>query len=200
METPADASRIIVLQAIKRLTDEHGSATYQQIIDEAGISPHIVKERCDQLVNVTHEVERITRGVYRAIKAFAPPRPISKTVLADGEVVLEIGDDVVHLTPQEERLLRGMFGSAPVEIHQHPPQAKTSTATVTPKSPLMALEDVAALYGVSIKVARDRIVRSEGFPKPATGSTMMRKRIWARAEIEQHLLDARLPRAFHTVP
>lgn len=37
METPADASRIIVLQAIKRLTDEHGSATYQQIIDEAGM-------------------------------------------------------------------------------------------------------------------------------------------------------------------
>ena len=108
-ETPADASRAIVLACIKQLTDEHGSATYQQIIDAAGISPHIVKERCDQLVNVTHEVERISRGVYRAIKAFAPPRPISKTVLADGEVVLEIGDDVVHLTPQEERLLRGML-------------------------------------------------------------------------------------------
>lgn len=126
-ETPADASRIIVLQAIKRLTDEHGSATYQQIIDAAGISPHIVKERCDQLVNVTHEVERISRGVYRAIKAFARPRPISKTVLSDGEVVLEIGDDVIHLTPQEDKMLRGLFGSAPVEIHQPQPPMQAST-------------------------------------------------------------------------
>lgn len=192
-ETPADASRAIVLQAIKRLTDEHGSATYQQIIDAAGISQHIVKERCDQLVNVTHEVERITRGVYRAIKAFAPPRPISKTVLADGEVVLEIGDDVVHLTPQEDKMLRGLFGSTPVEIHQPQQQMQAGTVNLIPKSPLMALEDVAALYGVSIKVARDRIVRSEGFPKPATGSTMMRKRIWARAEIERHLLAYCLP-------
>lgn len=185
-ETPADASRAIVLQAIKRLTDEHGSATYQQIIDAAGISPHIVKERCDQLVNVTHEAERISRGVYRAIKAFKPPRPISKTMLADGEVVLEIGDDVIHLTPQEDKMLRGLFGSAPVEIHQPQQQMRVSTVNMDQKSPLMQLKDIAAMYGVSNKVARDRIVRSEGFPKPATGSTR-RKRMWARAEIERHV-------------
>lgn len=183
-ETPADASRAIVLACIKQLTDEHGSATYQQIIDAAGISPHIVKERCDQLVNVTHEVERITRGVYRAIKAFARPRPISKTVLSDGEVVLEIGDDVIHLTPQEDKMLRGLFGSAPVEIHQPPMQA--SMVNLIPQSPIMGLEDVAKLYGVSNKVARDRIVRSDGFPKPITGSTD-RKRLWSRVEIEQHV-------------
>ena len=191
-ETPADASRAIVLACIKQLTDEHGSATYQQIIDAAGISPHIVKERCDQLVNVTHEVERITRGVYRAIKAFAPPRPISKTVLADGEVVLEIGDDVIHLTPQEDKMLRGLFGSTPVEIHQPQQQMQVGTVNMDQKSPLMQLKDIAKLYGVSNKVARDRIVRSEGFPKPATGSTR-RKRMWARAEIERHLSASNLP-------
>lgn len=185
-ETPADASRAIVLQAIKRLTDEHGSATYQQIIDAAGISPHIVKERCDQLVNVTHEVERISRGVYRAIKAFARPRPISKTVLSDGEVVLEIGDDVIHLTPQEDKMLRGLFGSAPIEIHQPSQPIQASTVNLIPQSPIMGLEDVAKLYGVSNKVARDRIVRCDGFPKPITGSTD-RKRLWSRVEIEQHV-------------
>lgn len=191
-ETPADASRIIVLQAIKRLTDEHGSATYQQIIDAAGISQHIVKERCDQLVNVTHEVERISRGVYRAIKAFARPRPISKTMLSDGEVVLEIGDDVIHLTPQEDKMLRGLFGSATVEIHQPQQQMQVGTVNMDQKSPLMQLKDIATMYGVSNKVARDRIVRSEGFPKPATGSTR-RKRMWARADIERHLSAACLP-------
>ena len=191
-ETPADASRAIVLACIKQLTDEHGSATYQQIIDAAGISPHIVKERCDQLVNVTHEVERISRGVYRAIKAFARPRPISKTVLSDGEVVLEIGDDVIHLTPQEDKMLRGLFGSAPIEIHQPQQQMQVGTVNMDQKSPLMQLKDIATMYGVSNKVARDRIVRSEGFPKPATGSTR-RKRMWARAEIERHLSASNLP-------
>lgn len=191
-ETPADASRAIVLACIKQLTDEHGSATYQQIIDAAGISPHIVKERCDQLVNVTHEAERISRGVYRAIKAFAQPRPISKTVLSDGEVVLEIGDDVIHLTPQEDKMLRGLFGSATVEIHQPQQQMQVGTVNMDQKSPLMQLKDIATMYGVSNKVARDRIVRSEGFPKPATGSTR-RKRMWARAEIERHLSASNLP-------
>ena len=191
-ETPADASRAIVLNCIKQLTDEHGSATYQQIIDAAGISPHIVKERCDQLVNVTHEAERISRGVYRAIKSFAPPRPISKTMLADGEVVLEIGDDVIHLTPQEDKMLRGLFGSAPVEIHQPAQPMQASTVNLIPQSPIMGLEDVAKLYGVSNKVARDRIVRSDGFPKPITGSTD-RKRLWSRVEIEQHVQANQLP-------
>lgn len=186
-ETPADASRAIVLQAIKRLTDEHGSATYQQIIDAAGISPHIVKERCDQLVNVTHEVERITRGVYRAIKAFAPPRPISKTVLADGEVVLEIGDDVVHLTPQEERLLRGMFGSAPVEIHQPPQQVQT--AQPVEPSPVMQITEIACLYRVPVRFARQNIVTAQGFPPPIPGSSQ-RKKLWPRHAVERHAQSA----------
>ena len=186
-ETPADASRSIVLACIKQLTDEHGSATYQQIIDAAGISPHIVKERCDQLVNVTHEVERISRGVYRAIKAFAPPRPISKTVLADGEVVLEIGDDVVHLTPQEERLLRGMFGSAPVEIHQPPPQAQA--VQPVEQSPVMQITEIACLYRVPVRFARQNIVTAQGFPPPIPGSSQ-RKKLWPRHAVERHAQSA----------
>ena len=187
METPADASRIIVLQAIKRLTDEHGSATYQQIIDEAGISPHIVKERCDQLVNVTHEVERITRGVYRAIKAFAPPRVMSKSHLPDGEVVLDIGDIVIHLTPQEEKILRAMFGSAPVEIHQQPPQAQA--AQPVEQSPVMQITEIACLYRVPVRFARKHIVTAQGFPSPIPGSSQ-RKKLWPRHAVEHHAKSA----------
>jgi len=183
-ETPADASRAIVLQAIKRLTDEHGSATYQQIIDAAGISPHIVKERCDQLVNVTHEVERITRGVYRAIKAFAPPRVMSKSHLPDGEVVLDIGDIVIHLTPQEEKILRAMFGSAPVEIHQQPPQAQA--AQPVEQSPVMDIGEIACLFRVSRRFAFKKIIAAQGFPQPIPGSHR-RKMLWARSDVEAHI-------------
>lgn len=186
-ETPADASRAIVSACIKQLTDEHGSATYQQIIDAAGISPHIVKERCDQLVNVTHEVERISRGVYRAIKAFARPRPISKTMLADGEVVLEIGDDVIHLTPQEDKMLRGMFGSAPVEIHQPSPQAQAVHPVV--QSPVMQITEIACLYRVPVRFARKHIVTAQGFPSPIPGSSQ-RKKLWPRHAVERHAQSA----------
>ena len=186
-ETPADASRAIVLACIKQLTDEHGSATYQQIIDAAGISPNIVKERCDQLVNVTHEVERISRGVYRAIKAFARPRPISKTVLSDGEVVLEIGDDVIHLTPQEDKMLRGLFGSAPVEIHQPPPQAQA--VQPVEQSPVMQITEIACLYRVSVRFARKHIVTAQGFPSPIPGSSQ-RKKLWTRHAVERHAQSA----------
>lgn len=185
MTTENTSTLKIVMSCIKQLTDEHGSATYQQILEAAaGISPHIVKERCDQLVNVTREVERISRGVYRAIKVFAPPRPISKTVLADGEVVLEIGDHVVHLTPQEERLLRGMFGSAPVEIHQPPPQVQA--AQPVEPSPVMDIGEIACLFRVSRRFAFTRIIAAQGFPRPISGSHR-RKMLWSRSDVEAHI-------------
>lgn len=53
--------------------------------------------------------------------AAKPARPISRTVLPDGATVLEVGDEVLHLTPRESRMLgEVMTGSAqafaPIEI------------------------------------------------------------------------------------
>ena len=191
-ETPADGSRAIVLACIKRLCDrsEKRVANYCDIVSESGISPHVVKDRCKELVE-SQEIERVSRGVYGAVKVFAPPRPISKTVLADGEVVLEIGDDVIHLTPQEDKMLRGMFGSAPVEIHQPPPQVQRQEK---PRAPVLTLENIASIFNVSVRIARDRIVKCHNFPRPISGSTH-RKRVWSRAEIEAHLTGEPLPKA-----
>ena len=158
-------------------------ANYCDIVAESGISPHVVKDRCKELVE-SQEIERVSRGVYGAVKVFKPPRPISKTVLADGEVVLEIGDDVVHLTPQEERLLRGMFGSAPVEIHQPPPQAQA--AQPVEQSPVMDIGEIACLFRVSRRFALNRIIAAQGFPRPIPGSHR-RKMLWSRSDVEAHI-------------
>ena len=184
-ESAADGSRAIVLACIKRLCDksEQRVANYCDIVSESGISPHIVKDRCKELVE-SQEIERVSRGVYGAVKVFAPPRPISKTVLADGEVVLEIGDDVVHLTPQEERLLRGMFGSAPVEIHQPPPQVQA--AQPVEPSPVMDIGEIACLFRVSRRFAFTRIIAAQGFPRPIPGSHR-RKMLWSRSDVEAHI-------------
>ena len=184
----ADGSRAIVLACIKRLCDksEQRVANYCDIVAESGISPHVVKDRCKELVE-SREIERVSRGVYGAVKVFAPPRPISKTVLADGEVVLEIGDDVVHLTPQEERLLRGMFGSAPVEIHQPPSQVQA--AQPVEQSPVMQITEIACLYRVPVRFARQNIVTAQGFPLPIPGSSQ-RKKLWPRHAVERHAQSA----------
>ena len=184
-ESAADGSRAIVLACVKRLCDksEQRVANYCDIVAESGISPHVVKDRCKELVE-SQEIERVSRGVYGAVKVFKPPRPISKTVLADGEVVLEIGDDVVHLTPQEERLLRGMFGSAPVEIHQPPPQVQA--AQLVELSPVMDIGEIACLFRVSRRFALNRIIAAQGFPRPISGSHR-RKMLWARSDVEAHI-------------
>lgn len=180
-----DSTREIVLSAIKRLTAEHGSAEYSKIIEAAGISAHIVKDRCDELVNVTRDVERVGRGVYRALKKFPPPRPVTRTLLEDGESIVEIGDHVIHLTPQEAKLMAGAFGHAPVEIHQ--PAVHHPAASREP-SPVLSISDIAQMYSVSKRVARERIVRDPAFPKPVRGTEDC-KRMWSRAAVERHLND-----------
>lgn len=177
-----DSTREIVLSAIKRLTAEHGSAEYSKIIEAAGISAHIVKDRCDELVNVTRDVERVGRGVYRALKKFPPPRPVTRTLLEDGESIVEIGDHVIHLTPQEAKLMASAFGHAPVEIHQptpHPPAAHD-------QSPVLSISDIAEMYRVSKRYARERIVSDPSFPRQLQGASD-RKRMWSRAAVERHL-------------
>ena len=58
-------------------------------------------------------IKRLVRGVYAVVKQYPPTRPMSKTVLADGFVKIEIGDEVLTLTPREDRVLGGlMAGSA----------------------------------------------------------------------------------------
>ena len=184
--TTEDDTRKIVLDCIRRLTNEEGTVPYQLIIEQTGLSPHVVKERCDQLVNVTKEVIRPGRGMYKAVKIFPPSRPISKTALSDGEVILEIGDTVLHLTPAEERMMRGMFGNATVELQQvAAPVVQQKQQAVSPV--IMTLDDIAALFNVSRRVARDKITKEPGFPATVPGSTE-RKPMWAKATVMRYLL------------
>lgn len=53
-------------------------------------------------------------------------------------------------------------------------------------SPLMSLDDIAALHRCSLRRARDVIVRSPGFPAEAPTSTP-RVRLWVREEVMAYL-------------
>ena len=57
-------------------------------------------------------IKRLVRGVYALVKQYPPTRPMSKTVLADGFVKIEIGDEVLTLTPREDRVLAVLMAGA----------------------------------------------------------------------------------------
>lgn len=157
-------------------------STRAAIIESTGLSPHIIKERIDELLE-SGQIKRRERGVYQHVTVFSPPRPISKTALSDGEVILEVGDIVLHLTPAEERMMRGMFGSATVEL-QHAP-------TVVAQQPIqtvavMSLDDIAQVFGVTRRTAKDKIVKEPGFPAAIPCSTE-RKRLWSRSAVMEYL-------------
>lgn len=186
-----DDTRKIVLDCIRRLTNEEGAVSYQLIIEQTGLSPHVVKERCDQLVNVTKEVIRPGRGMYKAVKIFPPSRPISKTALTDGEVILEVGDVVLHLTPAEERMMRGMFGNATVELQQVAapvtpmPAPMPSRATAHGIS-IMTIDDIAETCLVGRRYARDHIIKRPGFPPRIPGSSH-KKPMWLTSAVRDYL-------------
>lgn len=101
----------IVLAAIKRLTAETGMATRQAIIETCpGLAQHVIKEYLDTLLDDGLIVRR-ERGVYQAVEQTAPPRPVSRTVVHGGCVTIEVGDDVLKLSPIEEAMLRSMYAA-----------------------------------------------------------------------------------------
>ena len=77
-----------------------------------GLKLSIVDDRLRALVD-DEKLKRVLRGVYVPVENHPPARAISKTILPDGMVKLEIGDEVLTLTPREDRALAMlMSGSA----------------------------------------------------------------------------------------
>jgi len=56
------------------------------------------------------------RGVYRPVAVHPPARAISKTILPGGLIKLEIGDEVLTLTPQENRMLAELQAGAAAQV------------------------------------------------------------------------------------
>lgn len=61
-------------------------------------------------------VRRTSRGTYVPTRQWPEPRPISKTILSTGQIKIEIGDEVLTLTPQEERNLASLQGGALAQL------------------------------------------------------------------------------------
>lgn len=101
----------IVLDAIKDLHDREQVVTREALSEVTGLKLTIVDNCLKSLVN-DHLIVRANRGVFVPTVQHPPARAISKTVLPDGRVKIEVGDVVLELTPKEDRALAGLMSGA----------------------------------------------------------------------------------------
>lgn len=110
-------TREVVLDAVKELFSQEHVATRSTITELTGLKLSIVddclKHLCDEMM-----IRRLERGCYAPVQRFPAPRPMWQTILPDGTVKVEIGDDhVLTLTPREARTMSMMMAGFSLQAH-----------------------------------------------------------------------------------
>ena len=102
----------LVFEAIRDLHDREQIVTRETLADVTELQLTTIDDRLGYLVDIG-KIHRVQRGVFVPVEEHGPTRPISRTLLPDGTTVLEIGDETMHLSPREARMLgEVMAGSA----------------------------------------------------------------------------------------
>ena len=100
-----------ILDTVQELHNLEQIVTREAVREATGLALTTVDDRLATLVD-RGDITRIGRGVFVPAVRHPPARPISKTVLPDGSVKLEIGDEVLALTPREDRHLAQMMAGS----------------------------------------------------------------------------------------
>lgn len=116
-QAEARTSAELVLEAAEELHSMEQAVTRETIRQHTGLKQGIIDDRLKHLA-AEGMLIRTERGVYRPLPRHKPARPISHTELPDGTVVLDIGDEVLHLTPKEARTLGAMLGCRALQASQ----------------------------------------------------------------------------------
>lgn len=101
-----------VFDAVCEIRSLDGIATRDTVAELTGLKLTIVDDRLSALVD-EGRLKRVLRGVYEVVEAYPEPRAISCTHLPNTWVKVEVGDEVLTLTPREARMLgRAVAGFA----------------------------------------------------------------------------------------
>lgn len=110
-ENPKLSSSALVLEAIQDLHNQEQIVTRETLSDLTGLKLTVIDDRLGVLAD-DGAILRVQRGVYVPAPHHPPARPMSKTVIPDGTVKIEIGDEVLTLTPREDRMLANLQAGA----------------------------------------------------------------------------------------
>ena len=102
--TTKRSSTQILLEAVQDLHAQEQVVTRETLNALTGLKLSIIDDRLGALVD-DGLVVRVQRGVYVPAETHPPARVISKMLLPDGTVKIDIGDQVLTLTPKEDRML-----------------------------------------------------------------------------------------------
>ena len=91
-----------VFEAVRELRALDQIATRETVAELTGLKMAIIDDRLRALVD-DGRLKRLLRGVYELVEQYAPPRPMSCSILSDGMVNFELGDQAILMTPHEAR-------------------------------------------------------------------------------------------------
>lgn len=98
------SSTLRVYHAVRELRALEQTATRETVAELTGLKQSVADDRLRTLVD-DGKLKRLLRGIYELVEAYPETRAISKTVLPSGYVKYDIGDEVLTLTPVEDRVL-----------------------------------------------------------------------------------------------
>ena len=101
----------LVLEAVQDLHNQEQIVTRETLAELTGLKLTVIDDRLGTLTD-DGMLLRVQRGVYVPAPQHPPARPMSKTVMPDGMVKIEIGDEVLTLTPREDRALANLMAGA----------------------------------------------------------------------------------------
>ncbi|GAB2531973.1 helix-turn-helix domain-containing protein [Simplicispira piscis] len=110
-ETDHISSRVRVLEAVRDLYDQEIPVTTASLMRATGLKPVTVTD-CIKDLKDRGEIWSPSRGVCLPTVKHPPARAVSRTSLPDGTVKLEVGDDILTLTPRESRMVGEVMGGS----------------------------------------------------------------------------------------
>lgn len=113
-EQNEEKSTDMVYRAVKELAALGQSANRYSVKDLTGLVMTIVDDRLRALAR-DGEIFRTAKGNYEIVKLWPKPRGISKTVV-EGWIVYEAGDQVMRLTPEENRQMAEMCAGTAAHV------------------------------------------------------------------------------------
>lgn len=109
------SSTLKVLHAARDLHALRQLVTRESLEQATGLVLHVVDERIRVLINQQLLVRK-QKGVYEPASCWPEPRPMSKTLLPGGLVKIEVGDVVLNLSPDEDRMLAHLQAGSAAQL------------------------------------------------------------------------------------
>lgn len=105
----------IVLEAVQDLHGQEQIVTRETLAELTGLKMTVIDDRLATLVD-DGLILRVQRGVFVPAPRHPAARAMSRTLMPDGMVKIEVGDQVLELTPREDRMLANLQAGAAAQL------------------------------------------------------------------------------------